>query len=149
MCNGRVHRRVAVPVGACAAFLAAHDQPLHLRIIETIGGALAAIPGTACPDFIDPPRSPRHRSVGHGLLPIGAAGFWAAKNLRRWQTWLRTWASHYRQQVAGEQDPWRRFLLIAAEIAFTLAAGAVAGFLAGYASHLVLDATTPAGLPVL
>jgi membrane-bound metal-dependent hydrolase YbcI (DUF457 family) len=36
-----------------------------------------------------------------------------------------------------------------AEIAFTAAAGAVVGFLAGYASHLVLDATTPAGLPVV
>jgi hypothetical protein len=75
MSNGRVHRRVGVLVGGGAAFLAAHDQPLRLRLIEAIGGALAAIPGAALPDVIDPPNSPRHRSTGHGLLPIGAAGF--------------------------------------------------------------------------
>jgi hypothetical protein len=149
MSDGKIHRRVGCVAGGATAWYAARGQPTHLRVVETIGGAMAGIVGAMMPDRIDPATSPRHRSIGHGLLPIGAAGFWAVKNLKRWQGWLRSQAERLQRELDVERDGGRRVLLMFAAVACTLAAGAVAGFIGGYLSHLALDALTPASLPVV
>ena len=150
MSNGRFHRRVGAATGAISAWVAAHDQPLKHRVIETLGGIPGGIIGAMAPDLIDPPTSPRHRSIGHGVIPIGALGFWSIWNLRRWQDGLREMANGFQEEYSRETtNGFRRFCLGVAEVACRLAAGAIAGLLGGYASHLALDALTPAGLPWL
>lgn len=149
MSDGLMHRRVGFVAGGATAWCAASGQPTHLRVVEAIGGALAGIVGAVAPDRIDPATSPRHRSLGHGLLPIGAAGFWAIRNLKRWQDWLRAQAQRFQQELDVERDGGRQVLLLLAVVACTLAAGAVAGFIGGYLSHVALDALTPASLPVI
>lgn len=149
MSDGLMHRRVGFVAGGATAWCAASGQPTHLRVVETIGGAMAGIVGAVMPDRLDPPTSPLHRSIGHGLVPIGAAGFWAIRNLKKWQRWLREQAQRFQQELNAETDGGRRILLMLAMVACTLAAGAVAGFIGGYISHVALDALTPASLPVI
>lgn len=76
--------------------------------------------GAVLPDIIEPPRNRRHRKFFHSLL------FLALLLLFLNQTYLSL-------LTAGPAD----------EVTFGLF---FAG--AGYASHLLLDALTPAGLPV-
>lgn len=148
MSDGKFHRRVGFVAGAASACYASRNQPAHLRVVETISGALAGIVGAMLPDQIDPPTSPRHRSFGHGLVPVGAAGFWALKNLGRWQNWLRQQAQRLQQELVCETDGFRRALLNIAIVGCAVAAGAIAGLIGGYISHVALDALTPASLPV-
>lgn len=149
MSDGAFHRRIGFASGSIAAWCAASGQPLSLRAVETIGGAMGGVVGAILPDRFDPPTSPRHRSLAHGMVPVGAAAFWSITNLKRWQTWLRSQATRMQDALATETDGLRRLLLMAGVVACTLAAGAVAGLIAGYLSHVALDACTPASLPVV
>ena len=79
---------------------------------------------------------------------MGAASLWAIKNLSRWQNWLRQQAQQLQQELVSETDGFRRALLMIAIVACTVAAGAIAGLIGGYLSHVALDALTPASLPV-
>lgn len=98
--------------------------------------------------MFDPPTSPRHRSVGHGVFTSGAALIWLARQVPRLQAALRQPRSSPRalagepsagpRGASGPFDPIGHFL-----------AGVAVGFVAGYASHLLLDAMTPAGLPAV
>jgi membrane-bound metal-dependent hydrolase YbcI (DUF457 family) len=47
------------------------------------------------------------------------------------------------------ETAWRRCVLWLVELFWRVIAGVLSGFAAGYASHLVLDAFSPAGLPVV
>lgn len=148
MSDGRFHRKVGTAVGAGAAAYCAREQSTGHALIEIVGGAIGGNLGARMPDVIDPPTSPRHRSIGHGVVPVGAAGSAALSSLANMQAELRAEADRhaelFRATTSAAEQLWH-FLL---ELLCRLGAGALPGFVAGYASHVALDFSTPAGLPL-
>ena len=147
MPNGKTHKKVALVVGAGAAFFAAKDQPMEHRLIETMGGAFGGRYGGVLPDLIDPATNPNHRSWGHGVIPATVGARYTIPNVGELQKNLRDLANTCvvgRENAQKEADA---ILYGIAEIACRLGAGAVPGLIAGYISHLALDAGTPKSLP--
>lgn len=147
MPNADFHCRIAVLSGSAVALTLAPQDP-RAALLELLGGAVGGLLGGSAPDVLDPPTRPRHRSVGHGVFSSGAALVWCVRRLPRVQAALRQPRSSSRapageppagpRGAGGPFDPVGHFL-----------AGAAAGFVAGYASHLLLDGMTPAGLPAV
>jgi hypothetical protein len=66
-----------------------------------------------------------------------------------WQAQLRAEASRRASLRQPAVTSFERFWQVLVEILCRLGAGALAGLLAGYGSHVALDAFTPASLPLL
>jgi hypothetical protein len=145
MPNADFHLPVAALAGAAAALTLA-PQDGKAALLELLGGAVGGLLGGSAPDVFDPPNSPRHRSVGHGVFTSGAALVWCGRWLPRAQAALRQPRSSPRA-LAGEPPAGPRGSSAPFDPVGHFLAGVAAGFVAGYASHLLLDAMTPAGLP--
>jgi hypothetical protein len=82
------------------------------------------------------------------VVPNVAAGRFLLKQLPAWQRALRAEADCHaarRRNAASDADAFRAFV---GEAVCRLLAGALPGLVAGYASHLALDLTTPRRLPL-
>ena len=148
MPNHDAHRIVGSIAGGGAASWKAQGQLPMAQLIETLGGVGGGILGARMPDVIDPPTSPRHRSVGHGIAPVGAAAWAFVKSLRDCQDAMRhrSDVEHYEYQAASSLLAQAAHLLLS--LLWRLGSGVLVGFVAGYLSHIAMDFTTPAGLPV-
>lgn len=148
MANRAAHRLVGSVSGGCAAAWAARGQSPAILFVETLGGIGGGIAGARAPDVIDPPTCGRHRSVGHGMVPVGTAATALLRKLEEWQQQLRAFAEKERCECAAATtflaQAWHLVLSLLAQ----LASGALVGFVAGYLSHLAMDFTTPACLPI-
>ena len=71
MSNRAEHIAVAVPAGIASSLYKAPAANGSAILWETMGGAFGAVPGTVLPDLIDVPSCPNHRSVAHGVVPVG------------------------------------------------------------------------------
>jgi len=145
----KTHLSVATPIGTVYAACNSLNQSGFSCLVESAGGALGGAFGGILPDLIDPPVSSLHRSSAHGVVPVsGAAVVWASQ-LDSWQDALRQQAEDHRWQAA-QSDNWI-FALghSAAELLLRLLAGFLAGFGAGYLSHVVLDFGTPRCIPLI
>lgn len=140
--------RAGALAGGGAAAWTARKQTLAIQLVETLGGVVGGVVGARMPDVIDPPTCWNHRSVGHGIAPIGAAATTLSKMLTGWQEKLRARANaeHHQYEAAKLFLAKARHLVIS--LLCRLASGALVGFVAGYLSHLAMDFTTPAGLPI-
>ena len=149
MPNRSVHAGVGIPVGIGAAAFCARRETPEAMIVEAVGGALGGLAGALLPDVIDPPSHPNHRGLAHGAVPIGGLAYVSAKNLETMQKQLRAHANRYaflkQTAVSPGLSVWYGFL----EILMRVLAGAIAGFIAAYASHVILDFTTPRSLPLV
>lgn len=151
MANGTTHQNVGMLVGGiAAAWQAREQQPLH-RVIETAGGALAGrYFAGVLPDILEPATSSFHRGFGHSATAGVAVCSGAARMAGEPQAWLRARADEHAQaRVAMPGDRLGQFLHWLAEVFWRLLAGAASGFAPAFASHLVLDAFTPRGVPVV
>jgi len=148
MPNHQVHVRVGAAAGGGYAFYMGYGQPTWHVVAETAGGVLAGIVGGIVPDGIDTPSNPWHRAEAHSIAISGIAGRFVSSQLPRWQASLRAQADRYAVMRVHSSSPLEQFFLWLAECACRFLAGAIAGLLAGYASHLVLDAFTPRSLPL-
>ncbi len=141
------HEIVGAASGAAFALFRVSDAPTSHALAEVLGGALGGWMGGALPDILEPATTPNHREVAHSVVAGGAL---TLARLAEWQATCRSEAkgcdaraltfalgSDARQRAEWDGLGWR-FL-----------AGLLAGFVAGYASHLMLDAVTPKGLPLL
>lgn len=145
MPNRQVHVPVGIASGAAVAVWCARDQRLEYAIAEMVGGALGGWAGSRLPDIIDLPSHPNHRSIGHGVLPCGVALAEAVRRLPDLQAYLREQASVREAVCPGGRDE----RLSLSSILLRFLAGASAGFVAGYASHLALDAPSSKSLPLI
>lgn len=153
MSNRNTHVAVGALAGATHAFarvgtLCRENKSLD-QLVEVLGGVAGGYIGARLPDLFDPPTHPGHRGLAHGVIPVaGATALWRA-NIDGWQEALR--AKSLKHEHAAEQagDPLERLLHAMAALLYRLTAGAVAGVGAGYLSHVLLDAFTPAGLPAV
>lgn len=149
MPNRDVHSIAGALGGAGYALYMAQVQPGYRMFVEMVGGVLGGIAGGRLPDYIDAPTCPRHRAEAHSVAITGVAGRLVSDHLGDWQNALRRQADHYAFMRGNSSQPLEQFLLWIAENACRVLAGAIAGVLAGYVSHLILDAFTPMSLPFI
>jgi len=109
--------------------------------------SLSGMGGGVMPDILEPAVSPNHRSVAHSLVAAGGLVV-AAKASYHVKCLERAAACEQRAAllVVGSQE-WGKERRSAA--AWRVIAASALGFVAGYASHLVLDGATPRSLPVV
>jgi hypothetical protein len=148
MPNHQVHVSVGATAGGGYALYMSYGQPTWHVVAETVGGTLAGIVGGIMPDRIDTPSSPWHRAEAHSVAISGVAGRFVSSRLPRWQASLRAQADWYAMMRLRSSSLLEQLFLWVAECACRFLAGAIAGLLAGYASHLILDAFTPISLPL-
>ena len=149
MPNRPVHALTSMPAGAAYSLYKSNNQSGLATALESAGGALGGYLGGILPDWIDPPLHPGHRSLVHGLTPVPTgAAFWY-RNLDDWQNHLRQVADQHAYGRAMSTDlastAWHAF----AEWVLRLLSGFLAGFGAGYITHVALDFATPRCLPLL
>jgi hypothetical protein len=150
MPNKPVHLATSGSAGMICAYMNVSANGTGVdRFLEVAGGGLGGALGGLLPDIFDPPCHPHHRSLAHGLLPVAAgAGVWG-QGLVGWQVSLRNQADAFALKRANTVDSVMAAMYGLAEIALRVLCGAVAGFGAGYLAHVVLDFTTPCGLPLI
>jgi len=147
MPNRRTHTAVGAPSGLACSVFTSLGQDFPDFITECFGGLCGGWTGAALPDIIDPPNHPGHRSLGHGLVPVGAGLVFWAENLGSWQDSLRRLANEHQMQQITAQDPLASLGHLLAELFFRFLAGFLAGLGAGYYSHIILDHGTPRCIP--
>ena len=145
-----MNRPVHTVAGISAAIvqLLADEDAAKLPLAEVLGRIVGGAWGSRGPDLIDPPTSPSHRGVGHAIVPVLIAFVLIARVMPEWQQALRSHAAAAHAQAAA-LPPGERWSYQCTAAACEFLLGLVIGAPAGYASHLLLDATTPAGLPLL
>lgn len=149
MPNYKTHQFGGAIGGGAFAYYCARGQEPQAVLLETMSGALTGSIIGVVPDRIDPPNSPRHRSAGHGVVPVAIGTTAYLKNLDSWQNSLRSIAQEHTISRSQTDSFWSQLWHLLVEILCRIAAGALAGIAGGYISHLALDATTPMGLPIL
>ncbi len=142
----RTHSGVGLAIGLGAGVLAVQGGDPEYRVIEVAFAGLGGWIGGVTPDLLEPASDPNHRAFFHSLT---AGGGIAAVASADWLKSIRARADECaaRASAAPEGSDLRRSEELKC-LALHCAAGLLIGFLAGYASHLVLDAVTPRGLPV-
>jgi len=146
MPNRKLHRSVGLVSGGIAAGVSAANRNSNV-LLEAVGGAFGGLVGSALPDVIDPPTSPRHRSVGHGMAHSAVAFSYLMKAIPEWQERLRARAARELAAADAATSESSKFGHTLTHVLLLLAAGAVMGVAVGYASHLIMDAATARGLP--
>jgi len=99
------------------------------------------------PDILEPAADPNHRKFAHSLV-VGGALSVARFGEMQLSCRRRADAAHQRLLSHIPGCPERDTTLLEVLI-WRFLAGAAVGFAVGYASHLVLDATTTKGLPLI
>jgi len=146
--NGPVHRLAGAAAGAVAAGYRCGDVPGCRQVLEATGGAVGGYWGGQMPDLLEPAISSWHRDVAHSW----SAGALALKGMEcfgAWEASCRRRSLHYNTLRNAATDHVSAIWYWLLEIVWQLAAGLAAGFLAGYISHVALDALTPRGLPLI
>ena len=147
MPNRDTHQPIGILAGGLAAGVVAYRVEGDV-LAEGLGGAIGGWLGARLPDWIDPPTSPHHRSVGHGVVPVLAVLRRAEAHVSEWQADLRQGAAEHRAARDSASTCWQRISHLLLELLYLAASGALVGALWGYVSHLVMDATTAASLPL-
>lgn len=147
MPNRRVHIVAGALAGAGFSIATSTEQTDGARILEGLGGILGGTVASPLPDFLEPGRLPSHRGFAHSITAGGLVITLAKEHLPSWQAHFRQWADSFSEERASCQPGSPSVLLYAlAEGICRFLAGLVAGLIAGYGSHLLLDSLTPYGL---
>lgn len=141
------HAQAGVLAGVAVAAYRSRDATGDQQLAETVGGALGGLLGGLLPDILEPAKTPNHRSVAHSAV---AAGTLSLARLAEWQAECRTAAEAAVQRSLAHpfgsaergRAEWEAML-------WRLLAGFLVGLVAGYGSHLMLDAATPRSLPFI
>lgn len=122
MANSRSHLLAGGAISLSGMMFLKWLRNEKLTFWDGVGAALVGCFGACLPDLLEPPDNPSHRKVLHSMA-IGGAGipFTISK------TYKGDWSF---ASTNGDRD----FIIILS---------------LGYLSHLVLDAGTPRGLPIL
>lgn len=150
MSDAKTHKKVAMASGGVAAFVVSNEKEPWKLVAETLGGVLGGFVGGKLPDIIEPAVHSWHRNVAHSVTVGTAVVRAAAKGVQAWHESCRAKADEWAQRRRDPNlAPADRALALLAELAWRVAAGIPIGAAAGYASHLLLDAGTPRGIPLI
>lgn len=145
--NGKAHGMFGAGAGLATGMglsFAASRQPTFPEVCGWLAGGVA---GAKLPDLFEPAIHPHHRGFAHNTTVLAAnLAFLQSQTLESWTQSLKRKAAEHR--FHAQLNPQSAFLnsIIAGLLEFL--AGALPAMLAGYASHLVCDATTPFGIPI-
>ena len=146
--NGPAHVLGGMVAGPTTGFVLARRANRQPTLAEIGGWFAGGIAGAKTPDLLEPAYCPRHREVCHSasVLAIDIA-LLQSQTLENCIKYLHEKAADYRRRSEADPDTslWYSLLALLCEFA----AGVLPSFLGGYASHLILDSTTPCGLPVI
>jgi membrane-bound metal-dependent hydrolase YbcI (DUF457 family) len=119
-------------------------------LAEVLGGVLGGGIGGRLPDWIEPASTPNHRGLFHGMTAAAGVATVGLARLAELQAECRRRATLATQRAASSSPecPVRQQAEWEAR-AWRFVAGLLTGLIAGYLSHLILDAATPKGLPVV
>lgn len=136
MPNRDVHVKVGMGAAVVATTTAAgvlnEELSLGEIFMRTMGALVGGYIGARVPDIIDPSTNgPRHRSIGHAVVPNGAA-----------YVLLHNSFFNYRNKLVENENSndalMNQFII-----------GGMDGLFVGHASHLILDSQTPFSLPLI
>jgi hypothetical protein len=147
MPNRSTHIQFAAPIGGVAAVVRAARAGSSDAIFDAVVGAVGATFGGVAPDLLEPAVSPNHRSVFHGVLAGSALGL---ATFSSWEATCRTKCDEW-QRIAATRDVGcsARSEAERNALLWRLAASFLVGVAVGYATHLLLDAGTPHGIPLV
>jgi hypothetical protein len=139
----KTHQIAGTLAGAAYAMYRSRTLPAQAQLYASIGGALAGRYSGTWADTLEPAIHPRHRGPCHSVAFTAGGAAVAESALVKCESWFRTQADRLTREAQGETDPIVRCLkFILASLCHVLA-GACAGIIAGYISHVALDMTTP------
>ena len=146
--NGNAHLIGGALSGPVTGAVLAKRSNRQPTLPEIGGWLLGGIAGAKTPDLLEPAYCPRHREVCHSVSVLALdVALLQSRPLENWIQSFHRKAADYRRR--SQLEPGNAFLFSLLALLFELLAGLLPGFLGGYASHLILDSTTPCGLPVL
>ena len=147
MPNKRFHIKLGAASGGVVAGMVALQRESPDVVLETVAGIVGGTLGGMAPDVIEPAVSPRHRAFFHGAV-AGTALSTAA--FLSWEANCRAQSAHW-DSVAALHDPSCQLHADCkrSALAWRLMAALIVGIAVGYASHLVADAQTPLGIPLI
>ena len=148
MANKKTHRVVGTLTGAGAAAIMAKDQGAARQLVEMLGGVLGGLAGGSLPDILEPARHPNHRQFGHSVSAGVAIATATAKGVKAIQAKMRAEADIQLKLNECSEGGEAMFHSLAAFMCLLLS-GMASGLPTGYLTHLMLDAGTPKGLPLL
>lgn len=150
MPNRYVHVMTSGTAGALYALSRSAGEPEPARLCEVFGGIVGGFVGGRTPDVLDPPRSARHRGRAHSLAAGASMIKLGRRELDKWQQTCRRWADGFASKAAACAPESPMCIVFAlASMACRILAGLIAGFLAGYITHLTLDACPPSCINVV
>lgn len=151
MPNRAVHDVFGTAAGALTAVARAGDQPNTHIFLEAFGGCIGGFAASRLPDKIDPPTCPNHRDMAHAIVPVGGALGALWELVAQTQKELRSHADSLatERQSSNSMSDFGRLWNQLVEWVCRILAGALAGAIGGYASHLALDMGSVRGLPLI
>jgi hypothetical protein len=147
MPNRSEHAFIGSLLGGAVAGHKAVDLSETARATEILGGLFGGWVGGMTPDLIEPATSPNHRDVAHGVitgLALSLAKISALQADCRKQA-----VFHTNCALSLSLGSLERTRAECCAMVWLFASGALAGFTAGYLSHLALDSLTAKGIPFL
>jgi membrane-bound metal-dependent hydrolase YbcI (DUF457 family) len=133
--------------GYCLASAAANNATVSGW--ELFGSLLSSLVTSHLPDALEPPTNPNHRATCHSVTGLGVLIFLLAPRLEAERNKRRDLAAQCRWKAAWARTPEERERHLQESRQHELIAGALAGAIPGYASHLIADSQTPKGLPLI
>lgn len=145
---GRViHMRVGGLTGGVAAGLSARHASGIEQFVEVVGGVVGGGLGGLMPDWLEPATDPNHRRSAHSVATAALLGAW---NVAELQAKCRGRAARCEEEVLKHAMTCEEGRRAGREaLLWRLLAGLLIGFAVGYASHLLLDAGTRKGIPLI
>lgn len=132
MPNRATHLKIGAAVGAIAT--TASSANTHLDPGKMLAGIFGGMIGGALPDVLEPANDPRHRGVFHSVtMLVLISGL--HRRIDQPTPHPNERRSAYLNKQISDANHWSEVWL--------------QGVRAGYVSHLLLDACTPARLPVI
>lgn len=142
MPNGETHKTVGTITGAGYAAYRAREESQSRILSRMIGGAIGGQVGGVTPDILEPASWPGHRQVAHSLATGVFVVIVPQQFISDWENMMSQYSSDLRDMSLDESNlPFQRFLALVGEVACDIIAGIPSGFCAGYASHLIMDAS--------
>ncbi len=149
MPNKNVHVPVGMASGLAYSLYLTRNQQGDDRLLEALGALIGGYWGGRLPDVLEPANSSMHRAFAHSASTGAALTLAAHTAAEEWSFFFRERAAELQHQ--RETNPMSDIGLIINAVfgvILRVAAGIGPGLIAGYASHLAMDACTSRSLPL-
>ncbi len=149
MPNRNVHVPVGMASGLAYSLYLTRDQQGNDRFFEVIGGIVGGYWGGRLPDLLEPANSSMHRAFAHSTTTGASLVFGTHAVAQEWAQFFREKAADLqRRRQNNPMSEGDLTINVFFEVVLRITAGLLPGLMAGYASHLALDACTPRSLPL-